>query len=127
MEKRVLALMAASLLAAWAGYHYIHGMEADEVVRKLAGMRVSLELYRQEYRRLPASFRETLKAGVLEEAPALKLSRHLKVSSVKDTPSMLIKDTGSWAYVNDPKDPNFGLIYIDCAHKDEKGRYWSEF
>ena len=29
--------------------------------------------------------------------------------------------------MNEPGDPDFGLLYIDCAHKDEKGRFWSEF
>jgi hypothetical protein len=124
-RKVIIALGAAAALL--AGYYYMRGMEAAEVVRKLSGMRVSLEFYRQEYKRPPSSFKDTLKAGTLEEAPALKLSRHLKSSSVRDTPSMLIRDTGGWAYVNDPKDRAFGLIYIDCAHKDEKGRYWSEF
>jgi len=125
--KKYAVLATTALLAAWGCGYFIRGMEAAEVVRKLAGMRVSLELYRQEYRRLPASFSETLRAGTLEEAPALKLPRHLKSSSVKDMPSRLIKDTGGWAYVNNPGDPDFGLLYIDCAHRDEKGRYWSEF
>jgi len=102
-------------------------MEAAEVVRRLSGMRVSLELYRQQYKKLPASFSETLRAGTLEEAPALKLPGHLEKSRVLDTPAMLIKDTGGWAYVNAPGDPAFGLLYIDCSHKDEKGRFWSEF
>ncbi|MDO8804596.1 MAG: hypothetical protein Q7R35_09190 [Elusimicrobiota bacterium] len=118
---------AAALLAAGGGYYLSRGMEAAEVIKKLSGMRLSLELYRQEYRRLPASFKETLRAGTLEEAPELKLSRHLKTSLVRETPSMLIKDTGGWAYVNNSKDTDFGLLYIDCAHKDEKGRFWSEF
>ena len=128
MNKKILALAgAAALLAVWGEVYLSRGMDAAEVVKKLAGMRLSLELYRQEYKRLPASFRETLRAGTLEEAPGLKLSLHLKTSSVRDTPSMLIKDTGGWAYVNDPGDRDFGLLYIDCAHRDEKGRFWSEF
>jgi len=128
MNKKILALAgAAALLAVWGEVHLSRGMDAAEVVKKLSGMRLSLELYRQEYKRLPASFKETLRAGTLEEAPGLKLSLHLKTSSVRDTPSMLIKDTGGWAYVNEPGDPDFGLLYIDCAHKDEKGRFWSEF
>ena len=128
MNKKILALAgAAALLAVWGEVHLSRGMDAAEVVKKLSGMRLSLELYRQEYKRLPASFKETLRAGTLEEAPGLKLSLHLKTSSVRDTPSMLIKDTGGWAYVNEPGDPDFGLLYIDCAHKDEKGRVWSEF
>lgn len=128
MNKKILALAgAAALLAVWGEFHLSRGMDAAEVVKKLSGMRLSLELYRQEYKRLPASFKETLRAGTLEEAPLLKLSLHLRTSSVRDTPSMLIKDTGGWAYVNDPRDPDFGLLYIDCAHRDEKGRFWSEF
>jgi len=125
--KKALVGAAAALAAAWSGYYFTSGMGAAEVIRRLSGLRISLELYRQEHRRLPGSFQETLTAGTLEEAPGLKLPRHLKRSSVRDTPAMLIKDTGGWAYVNDPKDPAFGLLYIDCAHKDEKGRFWSEF
>jgi len=122
-----ITILAAALLSAW-GFHYLsRGMEAAEVVRRLSGMRVSLELYRQQYKKLPASFAETLRAGTLEEAPALKLPGHLKKSKVLDTHAMLIKDTGGWAYVNGPGDPAFGLLYIDCSHKDEKGRFWSEF
>ena len=125
--KKITILAAAALLSAW-GFRYLsRGMEAAEVVRRLSGMRVSLELYRQQYKKLPASFAETLRAGTLEEAPALKLPGHLRKSKVLDTPAMVIKDTGGWAYVNGPGDPAFGLLYIDCAHKDEKGRFWSEF
>ena len=125
--KKITILAAAALLSAW-GFRYLsRGMEAAEVVRRLSSMRVSLELYRQQYKKLPASFSETLRAGTLEEAPALKLPGHLEKSRVLDTPAMLIKDTGGWAYVNAPGDPAFGLLYIDCSHKDEKGRFWSEF
>jgi len=127
MKKKIAYAAAAALLTGLGGYYFMSGMKAAEVVRKLSGMRVALELYRQEYKRPPASFGDILKAGTLEEAPALKLARHFRRSSVRDTPSMIIKDTGGWAYVNAPKDPAFGLLYIDCAHRDEKGRYWSEF
>ena len=125
--KKITILAAAALLSACVFYYLSRGMEAAEVVRRLSGMRVSLELYRQQYKKLPASFSETLRAGTLEEAPALKLPGHLEKSRVLDTPAMLIKDTGGWAYVNAPGDPAFGLLYIDCSHKDEKGRFWSEF
>lgn len=125
--KKTTILAAAALLCALAFRYLGRGMEAAEVVRRLSGLRVSLELYRQQYKKLPPSFGETLRAGTLEEAPALKLPWHLETSAVRDTPTMLIKDTGGWAYVNGPGDPAFGLLYIDCSHKDEKGRFWSEF
>ncbi|OGR78591.1 MAG: hypothetical protein A2X32_04905 [Elusimicrobia bacterium GWC2_64_44] len=121
-------LGAAALAAAVSWLLWLRGgMDAAEGVRKLSGMRVALELYRQQHKKLPTSFAETLRAGTLEMAPQLKLRGHLGCSSVADYPSMRIKDTGGWAYVNDPADPAFGLVFIDCAHKDERGRFWSEF
>jgi len=128
--KRIMtiALGAAALLgAAWGLLYLRGGMDAAEAVRKLSGLRLSIELYRQEHKKLPASFADTLKAGTLEEAPVLKLPGHLKTAKVSDNPSMLIRDTGGWAYVNNPADPAFGLVYIDSSGKDEKGRFWSEF
>lgn len=125
MKRNLLA--GALLAAACAAYYLSLGMETAEVLRKLSGMRLSIEFYRQQYKRLPASFGETLSAGTLEEAPALKLSRHLERQQVTDVPAMRIRDTGGWAYVNDPADRAFGLLYIDCSHLDAKGRSWSEF
>lgn len=121
-------LAAAALLASAWGLVYLQtGMDAAEAVRKLSGLRLSLELYRQANKKLPAAFADTVKTGSLEGAPDLKLPGHFKTSEVADTPSMLIRDTGGWAYVNNPADPAYGLVYIDCSHKDEKGRFWSEF
>jgi hypothetical protein len=129
MKKTISALLAlaAVLSVLWALHYLQGGMDAAEVVRKLSGMRISVELYRQEHRKLPASFADTLREGTLEEAPELKLPGHFKTSRVRDTPSMLITNTGGWAYVNDPADPAFGLVYIDSARRDERSRFWSEF
>lgn len=124
---RKAIIVAAALAAALTVLYLSRGMGAAEVIKRLSGLRLSLELYRQQYRKLPASFGETLRSGTLEAAPALKLPGHFRSSSVRDAPAMLIKDTGGWAYVNGPGDPDFGLLYIDCAHRDAKGRSWSEF
>lgn len=129
MKKLILAVLAAAALmaAAWGLVYLRSGMGAAEVVRKLSGIRLSLELYRQEHKKYPASFAETLRAGTLEAAPELKLPGHFKTSKVRDTPALAIKDNGGWAYVSDPRSPDFGLLYIDCSHRDEKSRFWSEF
>jgi len=124
---RILA-PAAALLLAGGGYVYLRGgMGSPEVLRKLSGLRVSLELYSMERRRKPASFEDIIKEGQLEAAPSLKLPGHSATSSVRNAPAFAISDTGGWAYVNAPASPDFGTIFIDCAHKDEKGRFWSEF
>lgn len=130
MRRRIImiVLAAAAVAGAARGLLYLRGgMDAAEVVRKLSGIRLSLELYRQEHRKYPASFAEILRAGTLEAAPDLKLPGHFKSSEVRDTPSLAIKDSGGWAYVSDPRSPDFGLLYIDCSHRDEKSRFWSEF
>ncbi len=130
MKRRIIMIVLAAAALAGAGWGLVYlrgGMDAAEVVRKLSGTRLSLELYRQEHKKYPPSFAETLRAGTLEAAPELKLPGHFKKSQVRDTPALAITDTGGWAYVSDPKSPDFGLLYIDCSHKDEKSRFWSEF
>ncbi|HAH31507.1 MAG TPA: hypothetical protein DCL44_04235 [Elusimicrobia bacterium] len=108
-------------------FDYFQSMDAAEVIRKLSSLRISLELYRLDKGRLPESFSEVTTNGNLEASPVLKLKRHFKSSAVKNVPSFTITDSGSWAYVNNSKSPYFGLVFIDCAHTDEKDRFWSEF
>ena len=38
-----------------------------------------------------------------------------------------LRDTGKWGYVNDPKAACYGQIFVDCTHKDTKGRPWYGF
>jgi len=131
MKKSIISKWALALTLAGAGisavFYYFHSMPAAEVVRKLSSLRVALELYRHDKGRLPASYSEVAANGNLEAVPALKLRGHEGVSSVKDVPAFKITDSGSWSYVSDPKSPDFGLVFIDCSHKDEKGRAWNEF
>lgn len=121
------AAVCAAALAAFSFEKYFSGMPAAEVLRKLSGLRLAVELYRQEKRALPPSFADVLAAGKLEAVPALKLRRHRRAAAVRDAASQEVRDTGGWAYVNGPASPQFGLVYIDCSHYDEKGRRWSEF
>lgn len=38
-----------------------------------------------------------------------------------------LKDTGGWGYVNDPQAPCYGQVFVDCSHKDTKGKTWTEY
>jgi hypothetical protein len=130
MNKKTILAAAAVLLALggwWTGRILFGGMDAAEVIRKLSSLRLALALYGAEHKSPPADFADALTSGKLEAVPELKLRGHFYSSKVRNVPAMGITDSGDWAYVNDPKDKNFGLAYIDCSHKDEKGRYWSEF
>jgi len=116
------------LLAAFVIFRYInYSMEPAEVFRKLSGMRMAITFFRLATGRQPSDIGEVIQNGNLEAVPRIKLKRHLASSKVRKTAKLIVRDTGGWGYVNDPADRDFGTIFIDCTHKDEKGRYWSEF
>ena len=130
MKKNIIiaAGIAALLFAAVGGVRYTNSsMEPAEVIRKLSVMRMAVTFFRLARGRRPADIGEVIKNGNLEAVPVLKLKRHLASSKVRNTPEPAARDTGGWAYVNDPKSRAFGTIFIDCTHKDGKGRFWSEF
>jgi F0F1-type ATP synthase membrane subunit c/vacuolar-type H+-ATPase subunit K len=39
----------------------------------------------------------------------------------------LLRDTGRWGYVADPKSPCWGMVFIDCSHPDFKGGHWADY
>ena len=120
--------IAALLLAAFRIFTYAdRSMEPAEVIRKLSGMRMAITIFLLANGRQPADIREVIKSGNLEAIPLLKLKRHFASSKVRNTSELATRDTGGWAYVNDPKSREFGTVFIDCTHKDGKGRFWSEF
>ena len=128
MKKKIFLTAALAAVLALARGLWYGGMDAPEVIRKLSSLRLALALYGVEHKQAPPSdFAEVLASGKLEAVPELKLRRHFKSGKVRNMPAMKITDSGGWAYVNNPQDKDFGLAYIDCSHKDEKGRYWSEF
>lgn len=119
----LLGLLTAAALLSRLGA----AMPAAEVIRKLAGMRLALALHRIEHKTFPSSFGQLPAGGNLEAIPEIKLAWHGRSAKVADVRSFGIRDTGAWAYVSEPASAQFGLVYIDCRHRDEKGRFWSEF
>ena len=52
---------------------------------------------------------------------------HPMSDAVEYYPAAADKDTGHWAYINDPKSPDYGRVTIDCTHTDHKGKVWSAY
>lgn len=130
MKRALIILLgaAAVTMAVFSAHDLLfRTMGAAEVIRKLQGLRMAVELFRQDKGRLPAGMNEVILNGTLEAVPELKLKRHTSSVKVRNTARMEILDTGRWSYVNEPGSPDFGTVFIDCSHKDEKGRFWSEF
>lgn len=38
-----------------------------------------------------------------------------------------LKDTGGWGYVADPNAKCWGSVFVDCTHRDTKGKRWPEY
>lgn len=38
-----------------------------------------------------------------------------------------LRDTGKWGYVAAPKSPCDGTVFVDCTHKDTKGKAWHSY
>ncbi|MFA6434128.1 MAG: hypothetical protein WCW52_05480 [Elusimicrobiales bacterium] len=130
MNKKIFLIsgMAATALAALGLFGYLnHSMNSAEVIRKLSGIRMAGGLFRLEKGRPPSGIGELISSGNLEAAPELKLRMHRTSSKVRNASVLTVADTGGWAYVNDPKSPDYGTFFIDCSHTDEKDRYWSWF
>ncbi|OGS59594.1 MAG: hypothetical protein A3J79_01480 [Elusimicrobia bacterium RIFOXYB2_FULL_62_6] len=129
MKKKALILLATLCVAAAGALlrYYSSSMDAAEAVRRLAGMRVAMTLFKISKGSPPKDFRELTAGGQLEAPMDLKLKWHGTSSQVRHAPALRAEDNGGWGYVNDPASPDFGTIFIDCLHRDERGRYWSEF
>jgi hypothetical protein len=40
---------------------------------------------------------------------------------------VMLKDSGHWGYVNDPKSACAGAVFVDCTHVDFRGRSWADY
>ncbi len=130
MKKKIfisLGITGAALAASFTFHYFSSGMGSAIVIRKLQGMRLAVELFRQANGHLPADINEVVLNGNLEAPLDLKLKGHLTSSKVRNSASIESLDTGGWGYVNDPANSDFGTVFIDCSHKDEKGRDWIRF
>jgi hypothetical protein len=71
----------------------------------------------------------------IESIPLIELPGHQKTSKVTiiksakgNTPVAYVKETGGWLYFADPSASDlYGSVYLDCSHKDSKGRAMSGF
>ncbi len=130
MKKRTyiaLGVAGAALAAFFSLSHFPRAMKSAEVIRRLQGMRLAVELFRQTKGRRPADIDEVILSGNLEAPLGLSLKGHRASSKVRNSARAGSLDTGGWGYVNDPASADFGTVFIDCSHKDEKGRPWSMF
>ncbi len=130
-----LAALAALLLLFAVAYP-----KFQELMRYSAGgrqkgdlylIREQLEEYKRAHGQYPAGPEEV---GVIVSSCSPrglwqdKLFPHPPSGEVEYYPSAGDRDSGNWAYVNDPASPDFGRFYIDCRHPEQNwARPWSSF
>ncbi|MBI5597906.1 MAG: hypothetical protein HY928_17610 [Elusimicrobia bacterium] len=52
---------------------------------------------------------------------------HAVTRRVKHFSSFTPGDSGNWGYVDNPKDGNYGMVFIDCTHTDSRSSVWTAY
>lgn len=93
----------------------------------LAGMRSAIALYYSDLEgKYPAS-PAGLVPKYLPALPELELPAHTKTAAVELTAAAgpdiakAVTDTGGWLYFANPVSQNFGMLILNCSHKNDKG------
>jgi hypothetical protein len=100
----------------------------DGSLGSLAAVRSALDVYRGEYGGYPTSLSALTAGGkYLKALPRVRIYGHERSDRpVTEYPSMTPHDTGTLGYVSEPRDPNFGVVFIDCTHT-HKDRPWNAY
>lgn len=90
----------------------------------------------------PAALEALVNPEFLKEIPKTKLEHHketavwtaygnevcgAKKEYEHEIDASKLMDTGGWGYVTDPKSDCWGQIFVDCTHRDTRGRPWPEY
>jgi len=93
----------------------------------LGALRSALELYRGDNGAYPTSLNALTAGGkYMRSLPRLRIYGHDRRDRYEEFPWMTPRDTGAFGYVNDPRDVNFGAVFIDCTHI-RKDRPWAAY
>ena len=92
---------------------------------ELLNVRMALITY---YGNTEGSYPETpaeLVPEYLPTMPELELPWHARTAAIELSSGPVtgegLSDTGGWLYINDPKSASFGMIVLNCSHKDDQG------
>lgn len=106
---------------------------------RLGALRSAISIhYSNKEGRYPASLNDVRDPQILGRIPETELPDHKPTSAwtaygAEVCPSggeidpSRLKDTGGWGYVTDSKAPCWGTVFVDCAHKDQKGQFWARY
>ena len=95
----------------------------------LGAVRSSLSIYYEDTEgRYPDRLEELLVGGkYMGTIPQVQLAPHPKTRAVTYHATRSPLDTGGFGYVNNPYDPDYGTLWLDCTHTDPRGAAWASY
>ena len=101
---------------------------------RLAELRRAIVAYQIDHDGdFPAALSELTPKYVSQIPPALWHSPYHPKTNVVENPTWIdleadhLSDTGGCAYINDPGDPDWGSLAIDCTHPRVNGNSWNDY
>ena len=94
----------------------------------LSEIRSGIEAYTRD-RKAPPERPSHLVGAYISALPALALpsTGHPITREVEFADDAVPVDSGKWLYVNNPKNPFYGKIRINCTHTDSRNARWSKY
>lgn len=104
---------------------------------KLGSIRANVSIYFGDHDGFYPKSLQELVPRYLPELPSVTIGHHPKTSAVTvygrqacsgtEVDPGAVRDTGRWGFIRAPKDDCNGSVFVDCTHKDSKGREWYKY
>ena len=96
---------------------------SSETELNLAYLRAAITEYNNDKNTYPKNLIE-LVPRYIAAIPIATLPDHPAKKDVRVLPAKKADDRGGWAYVNNPHNEDFGVIFLNCSHTDVNGNTW---
>ncbi len=140
----VIGVMAKTGMGTFGKYKTLVVKSGEGATKgNLGSLRSALAIYYGDAEGVyPATLDALIGPKYLPAIPKTKIDAHMetavwtpygaevctgKTEYGSEIDSTKIKDTGGWGYVTDPKAPCYGMVFVDCTHRDSKGKLWPEY
>jgi len=113
---------------------YLRGAYFNFTRSELAQLGTELGFYYQDHHSYPSDLRELGGRYKLGLPKIIIETRDMKrPHSYWNSDQVMIfrsrdesNDAGGWGYVNDPKSPEYGTVFVNCTHLNDTGKPWNK-
>lgn len=128
LDIRITTLLGPAILNELETRRKERGAETE--LRSLRALLIAY--YGDNEGKYPASPKELI-PKYLADIPELELPDHARTAEVKlnsdpgATPEKAVTDSGGWLYFSNPASPNFGMLIMNCSHKNGNGHEYYKY